>query len=206
MSRNAAPKPRLDRRVKRTRDLLGDALVQLIHEKAFDAITVQDVLARAGVSRSTFYTHFTDKDDLLLSDADEFFAAISSRLARCDEPSRRVAPVREFFAHVAEARPFLAALTASGKSDEIWKLARGHFARGIEQRLAMLPRTRQLGPAQRAAHSHALAGAMLSLLSWWLGRGAPESPEELDELFHDLVWSGVGQTDASVATSRATAP
>jgi len=199
MSRNTKPiQPRMDRRVRRTRDVLGDALVQLVQEKPFDAITVQEVLARAGVSRSTFYTHFSDKDDLLLSDADEFFASMAGRLARCEESSERVAPVREFFAHVAEARPFLAALTASGKSDDLWKLAQGHFARGIEQRLATLPRSRPLGPAQRAAQSHALAGAMLSLLSWWLARGTPESPEELDELFHGLVWSGVNRSKGSL--------
>jgi AcrR family transcriptional regulator len=59
--------------VRRTRDALGDALVALITERPFDAITVQDVLDRAGVSRSTFYTHYRDKNDLLLSDVEEFW-------------------------------------------------------------------------------------------------------------------------------------
>src|SRR5262245_35421101 len=119
MSRNASKnEPRLDRRVRRTRDLLGSALVQLIQEKAFDAITVQEVLERAGVSRSTFYAHFSDKDDLLLSDADEFFASMAGRLGRCAERSERLAPVHEFFAHVAEASPFVSALVAAGKLDD----------------------------------------------------------------------------------------
>lgn len=192
MSRNASPsQPGMDRRVRRTRDRLGDAIVQLIQEKPFDAITVQELLERAGVSRSTFYAHFSDKDDLLLSDADEFFAATATHLARSAERSRRVAPVREFFAHVAEAGPFLSALVAAGKFDDMLKLGQGHFARGIEQRLAVLPRSRHLAAARRAALAHALAGAMLSLLNWWLGRGKPESPEELEALFHELVWNGL---------------
>src|SRR5882762_5502953 len=59
-----------DRRVVRTRDVLGDALMALIREMPFESITVQHVLDRAGVSRSTFYEHYEDKNDLFLSDAD----------------------------------------------------------------------------------------------------------------------------------------
>jgi AcrR family transcriptional regulator len=66
-----------DPRVRRTRDRLGDALVELLVEKSFDDITVHDVLERAGVSRSTFYTHYRDKNDLFLSDAEEFFEALA---------------------------------------------------------------------------------------------------------------------------------
>src|SRR5207237_7497279 len=69
-----------DRRIQRTRDRLGDALVALIQERPFDTITVQQVLERAGVGRSTFYVHYRDKDDLLFSDAEEFFAAMSTHL------------------------------------------------------------------------------------------------------------------------------
>ena len=55
---------KMDRRILRTRDTLGEALVGLIREKPFDEITVQEILDRAGVERSTFYTHYRDKDDL----------------------------------------------------------------------------------------------------------------------------------------------
>src|SRR5690242_4167136 len=57
----------VDRRIQRTRQLLLDALLSLILEKDFDSITVQDVIDRANVGRSTFYAHFQDKDELLLS-------------------------------------------------------------------------------------------------------------------------------------------
>ncbi len=80
--RLAPPKKKTDARVRRTRDALGDALIALMQEKPFDTITVQDVLDRAHVSRSTFYTHYSDKDDLLMSDAEEFFEALSMALSR----------------------------------------------------------------------------------------------------------------------------
>lgn len=180
--------PKMDRRVQRTRDALGDALVALIQEKPFDTITVQDVLDRAEVGRSTFYQHFRDKEDLFISDADEFFEAISMQLSRGRDPSDRVALVREFFAHVGEMRQFVAALVSSGRFRDLMELAQGHFARGIEQRLAELAQSRQLPAAQRAAMAHAHAGALLSLLQWWIDRGMRETPEQMDDLFHCMVW------------------
>jgi AcrR family transcriptional regulator len=60
-------KPAKDRRIQKTEYLLREALASLIREKPFDSIVVKEILARANVGRSTFYTHFRDKDDLLVS-------------------------------------------------------------------------------------------------------------------------------------------
>lgn len=57
----------LDPRVIRTRKLLQDALLKLIHDKGYHNITVQDITAAATLNRSTFYKHYRDKDDLLQS-------------------------------------------------------------------------------------------------------------------------------------------
>lgn len=110
------PEPKVDRRVRRTRDALGDALMALIQEKSFETITVQHVLDRAGVGRSTFYAHFSDKDDLFLSDIEDFFEVMSTLLARHKEASNRVAPVRELIAHISEMRQLHAALVAPTRS------------------------------------------------------------------------------------------
>lgn len=187
----AEPTKKTDARVRRTRDALGDALVALMQEKPFDTITVQDVLDRADVSRSTFYTHYSDKDDLLMSDAEEFFEAISMALSQAGDKSDRVFPVQEFFAHLADVQPFFKALMKSGKYQENMELARGHFARGIERRLAELPRSRSILAHELPAIAFTHAGALLSLLTWWLDRGMRESPAEMDQLFHRMVWNGV---------------
>ena len=187
----AGSKKKTDARVRRTRDALGDALIVLMQEKPFDTITVQEVLDRAHVSRSTFYSHYSDKDDLLMSDAEEFFEAISMALSAHDDKSDRVFPVREFFTHLSDVQPFYKALVKSGKFQENMELARGHFARGIERRLSELPRGKSIPPNQLPAIAFTHAGALLSLLTWWLDRGMRESPAEMDELFHSLIWNGV---------------
>jgi AcrR family transcriptional regulator len=191
-SRNAAVRPpKVDLRVRKTREALGDALVSLMVEKPFDSIKVQDVLDRAGVGRSTFYVHYRDTHDLFMSDAEEFFEMIAMALPRRNAPSERVAPVSELFSHLTEMKKFHEAIFASGKLPDILELARGHFARGIELRLAQIPRGAAVPVAQRAAVAHAHAGALISLLQWWMAGGMARPPKEMDDLFHQMVWSGV---------------
>jgi AcrR family transcriptional regulator len=183
-------KPGSDRRTLRTRNALGDALVELMHERPFKSITVQEVLDRAGVGRSTFYTHYRDKDDLFISDVEEFWEMMSSMLDRSDENSTRVAPVRELFSHIADVKVFRDALVAAGKMHDVMELGQGHFARAIEKRLVKLTSGEGTMPGQLSATAHALAGALFSSMIWWIDRGMPASPEKMDEAFHRLVWSG----------------
>ena len=187
----AGSQKKTDARVRRTRDALGDALVALMQEKPFETITVQDVLDRAQVSRSTFYSHYSDKDDLLMSDAEEFFESISMALSVHGDKSDRVFPVQEFFMHLSDVQSFFKALVKSGLYQENMELARGHFARGIERRLSELPRGKSIPRNQLSAIAFTHAGALLSLLTWWLDRGMRESPAEMDELFHRMIWNGV---------------
>ncbi|MGH2605359.1 MAG: TetR/AcrR family transcriptional regulator, partial [Anaerolineales bacterium] len=71
---------RLDPRVRRTRQLLLRAVQELMAEKSFQAITVQDIAERATVNRATFYAHFTDKYALLEFSVREMFRERRQRL------------------------------------------------------------------------------------------------------------------------------
>jgi len=178
-----------DRRILRTRDTLGDALVALMHEKSFDDITVQEVLDRAGVGCSTFYVHYRDKDDLFLSDVEDFLEMFSTALKRHGASPKRLVPVQELFTHVGEEREFYAALVTSGKVNDVHTLGRGIFARSIEERLQMAGM--EMEPVRRAAQAHALAGSLFSLLDWWIDKGMKADPKEMDDLFHRMAWSGL---------------
>ena len=179
-----------DRRIRRTRGRLSDALVELMQEKPIDELTVQEVLDRAGVGRSTFYLHYRDKDDLLLCVLEDGMEMWSTALARKKEKSLRVAAVMEFFAHAASGRKIYRALIDSGRIHTFFELAQGYFARGIARRMKDMG-LKSLGQSALDARSHALAGNLLALLKWWLDRGAKESPKAMDELFHRMVWRGL---------------
>jgi AcrR family transcriptional regulator len=65
MLTNLAVEERIDPRIKRTRQLLKQAFMELLSEKGFQALTIQDITDRATVNRVTFYAHFEDKYALL---------------------------------------------------------------------------------------------------------------------------------------------
>jgi len=180
-----------DQRVRRTHERLGSALVALIQEKSIDDVTVQEVLDRASVGRSTFYLHFRDTDDLLLSQLERFLETMSTALSIGKEKSHRVVPVAELFAHIGNQNKLYRALADSGRLNDFFDLAQGYFARGIEQRIAESGRLPKLPQRELAARASALAGSLLALLRWWLDRGAKEPPRAMDELFHRMVWSGL---------------
>jgi AcrR family transcriptional regulator len=189
--KSAKSQPKTDRRILRTRDALGDALVALMHEKNFDQITVQQVLDRAGVGRATFYAHYSDKEDLFMSDVEGFFTMASSVLKRHNVNTKRLAPIKELFSHLRDVKEFYMALVASGKANDVRELARGIFARSIDERLQAAGV--QLDDTQRSAQAHALAGSMFSLLDWWIDKGMKSDPQEMDNLFHRMAWKGLEQ-------------
>src|SRR5947209_14529730 len=131
-----------DKRVRRTHERLGSALIELIQEKPIDEVTVQEVLDRASVGRSTFYLHFRDKDDLLFSQLEGLLEMMSTALSRRREESHRVVPVTELFAHIENQKKIYRALADSGRLNDFFDLAQGYFARGIEQRLPIRPVSR----------------------------------------------------------------
>src|SRR3954463_9894324 len=160
-----------DTRIRRTRMQLGTAFLNLILEKPIRDVTVQDVLDRSGVGRSTFYLHYRDIDDLLLSQLEMFCEVMSSVFSDQKNKSHRVVPVAELFAHIGNQNKLYRVLSDSGHLRDFYDLAEGHFARGIERRLIESGRLKDVPPRELAARATALSGSMLALLRWWLDRG-----------------------------------
>jgi len=110
-------------------------------------------------------------------------------LKRHNVNPKRLLPVQEFFAHIRDMREFHAALVKAAKANDVWALARGFFARSIEERLQAAGV--KLEPVQRSAQAHALAGGFFSLLDWWIDKRMKADPKEMDELFHRMAWRGL---------------
>jgi AcrR family transcriptional regulator len=183
---------REDRRVRRTRRLLRGALLALVAEKGYDRVTVQDVLDRADVGRATFYAHFRDKDDLLISGFDELREAIRSAMARYERGDHEP-PVpghemtRALFEHVAAHRALYRGL-AGGRAGalvlrraraELVALVHAHFERVVAQR-----RASPTVPLEVLAE-HAVGG-LLGVLTWWLEHPSAYSPQEMAATFERL--------------------
>jgi AcrR family transcriptional regulator len=171
-----------DRRVERTRRVLREALVALIHERGWEGFSVQDVCDRADVGRSTFYLHFADKDDLLGGAFDDLRRALRTDLAAGD-PGRPLGFTLAIVRHAYENQRLFRAVV--GKKS-------GHVVQGKFREL-VLDLVREdlsaLGaPApRRDALGAFAAGAFLELLTWSLEERSPPAAEALDALFHELV-------------------
>src|SRR5690242_228295 len=71
---------KVDRRIRRTQQLLGDALVSLILEKGYEAVTIKDITDRADVAYVTFYRHYKDKDQLLMQRLQESLGELTEHI------------------------------------------------------------------------------------------------------------------------------
>ncbi|MET9024736.1 TetR/AcrR family transcriptional regulator [Nocardia sp. NPDC004168] len=124
-----------DRRVRRTRASLHRALIELMVEGAYDRITVRDILERADVGRSTFYTHYRDKDDLLLrSSTDYLRAAMTAAETDADVPEP-LAPVRTLFELAAGHPEIYRALLGRKSGTVLLRTTRVMVAQILAERL-----------------------------------------------------------------------
>ena len=179
-----------DRRASRTRRSLNDALIQLILEKRYDAITVQNVIDRADVGRSTFYAHYRDKEDLFRSSWEGLLGSFVRHIEWEKAGGDRFVPVLELFRHVQEFHPFYRALTRSGKTDWLFKTGLSYLTKTIERALTSRLANKPQPIVPIPVLSNYLAGGILTLLKWWLDHNMPYPPERMDEIFHELVMPG----------------
>ena len=171
--------------MRRTRRNVQDALVALILEKGYDAVTVTDIIDRADVGRSTFYAHFTDKQDVLFSNLDGLGFLHPEPATRGGELFAFSLPM---FEHVQEQRRLVRALL--GRRSGGLVLARG------EQMIGTLVRNELVAAGGRASAGLDLmvacvVGAFMGLLRAWVDGEATASPAELDVAFRAAVEPGV---------------
>ncbi len=183
---------KLDRRERRTRQALANALIALMQEKRYDAITVQDILDRADVGRSTFYAHYRDKEDLFTS---EFQAALGQLLGQMADEEEQVIPTLQLFRHFREHQHLYQALVRGHGLETLYRASRGYLTQVIEERIVRLARATGRQPAAPLPIlSSYLAGALLNLTQWWFDNQMPYPPERMDEIFQGLVMPGLWHT------------
>ena len=187
----AAPLSRPDRRVGKTRKALKEALTDLILEKGYEAVTVQDVIDRADVGRSTFYAHYIDRDDLLmaiLADLDVPGPDASSWSA--DDPA--FGWTLELFRHFGSGKGLFKAV-ASGQSGA---LARRDTIERLEKlvmaELSRLKAARKLDDFRLQTVVRFLVGTFIGFMDWWMREENEHLPaEQVDHAFRSLVLPGV---------------
>lgn len=194
MQAHLAKGKKADRRVQRTHRLLHHALMSLIAEKKYELITVQEVLDRADVGRSTFYTHFRDKEELLV----EGFQHFKNRLASA-QASSAAAPRKSYeriigfslamFEHVSEYRRVLRALLDSNGETVVRRHLHSALAGVIQPEVKAQLQERVSGhcPVSPELLTHFLVSTYVSVLTWWLNSKTPISSKAIDAAYRQLV-------------------
>lgn len=186
---------RKDRRVQRTEQLLRETLIALILEKGYDAITIQDVLGRANLGRSTFYAHFRDKEDLLLSGFQVLFAAFQEEYRQIRSPMQDPARAAKdvslfFFRHAGSHRALFKAMIGENGGKIVLDHSQKYLTQVVREHLdAYLVERKESLPVDLLAHH--IASTYLSLLTWWLDHDMPYTAEQMDAFYEQLVFPGV---------------
>ena len=186
----------IDRRVARTKGMLQHALISLILTKDYEAITVEDICEAANVGRSTFYGHYTSKDDLKRSGLDHLRRMLVDRqkealAARGGMRDRNWAFSLSMFEHARDHMDLYRALVG-GRG--------GAVALGaIRQILSDLVRNELAATVDKKSKDaiplefviQYVVGAYMAVLTWWLDSGAKLPPERIDAMFRHLATDGV---------------
>jgi AcrR family transcriptional regulator len=186
-----------DRRSNRTRQSLRKALKELILEKHYDEITVQNIINRADVGRSTFYAHFRDKEDLFREDWGKFLGFLIEQIDLEKIGKGSFVPIEMLFQHLVDFHPFYRAIVKSRKSDQLLKNGQKYLAKAMEKKLLLLFGNKQPEIVPVPILSNYLANEIFTLLIWWLDQNMPYTPERMDEIFHQLItpglWAALGE-------------
>jgi len=181
-----------DQRAHRTRELLQKALIELISEPGYDAITIQDIVDHASVGRTTFYQYYNSKDDLFMScheaivsefQSEQFYPHPLSRqeLLSPEAPLKMV----EAYRHLDEARARLYPIFQGKDGPLILRRMHDRSAQEIEinLRTAFAEAEHTISLELLANY---LAGAQIALVQWWLEKRRPHTPQNLARTFHRL--------------------
>lgn len=194
---------RRDRRVQRSRRLLQEALVALILERGYGAVTVQALLDRADVGRATFYAHFADKGALLLSIFDELRDSLRRELAGITPETvarfgEGVGLLQPLFAHAAQHRRLYRALLGSREGVALLQALREMLATPLREHLQSAVAQHGRPPAVPVVDVElvvaAFVSAVLGVLVWWLEADLPYTPAEMDRTVERLMSLGLGAT------------
>jgi AcrR family transcriptional regulator len=176
---------RVDRRVRRTRFAVANALFALMLEKDYEAITVQDIVERADIVRSTFYVHFDDKDDVLRTGVDGVRDWAKAAAPR----DRRFGFSEPLYRHCCEVRPVLRAVAGR----QTWGLMQSLFVRILGELIREDLKTApgRSDEATTDALVHLITAAWLSVVTWSLDVEREVEADEMERLFRTFALPGV---------------
>ena len=183
---------KMDRRVQRTRQLLRKALIELINEKGYDSLTIQDITDRANLGRTTFYLHYQSKAHLLL----DHHAALLDML-KLDAWSREellaevvASGLVEFLERIALNRGFYMAIITAKEAEAINRGMQEQMVNNLHESIsAALPERSSRMPLIIVCNY--VVGAQLALIKWWMLNRNDYKPLQIAHMIQRLQYVAI---------------
>ncbi len=187
-----------DRRVQRTRRQLREALLALIVEKGYDAVTIEEITERADLGRTTFYLHYRDKEELLLESIEALSEDLRAQIERTpmiewDFTNDQQPPILLVFHHAAENASLYRIILHGEGATRAEQGMRNLIARIVLNVLTVRVPKEGLRIAPSVppeVFANYFAGALMAFITWWLEQNMPYTPEEMSSMFRRLFFSG----------------
>ena len=178
-----------DRRTAKTRRAIVTAMSELMQEMKYSNITVQDIIDRANIGRSTFYAHFNTKDELLSVCIGIIFDGLHQFVADSVENSSeqsRILPVAELFEHVKDNKRLIKGLM-SVENIEVLHIVQSLWNEKINDYLMKrVPNGMEPRIPLELLINH-ISGTMIDMLRWWVESDHPYTPQQMDRFFQELI-------------------
>ena len=161
-------KSRVDRRVQKTKKLLSQALIQLILEKGYERVTVQDILDKANVARSTFYTHYESKELLLVDGPRNLGLALFDASPAEHDSGEHPMGFGRLFSHVSGSLPLAKAMLGRKGGNILMDSFRTQIGGAIREHYKARFPSGEKSRLVLSYLSQASASAVCSLLTSWV--------------------------------------
>lgn len=176
----------IDERVLRTRNSIAHAVIRLGQEQGVDRLTVGQLSREAGISRSTFYSHFGSLEHYL---AQSFATMVEGcalhEAGQAGPGDRRLLHVRMILDHAASAPRYAAQISKSRHRPAMLLAGEDSLSSHVERRLQML-RPALSGP-DRSVLARFVAAGFIGLFRDWMTSGMKRSPETVERQFGALI-------------------
>lgn len=176
-----------DRRTRKTRQILRDTLLKLLKQKRYEDISVQDIIAQADVARSTFYVHYVDKDDLLTGRHGIFAENLGEQILAHAGESGSAFSSRTWFYHIQAQGDILKVLAKDSAMELAMKTLRGIIHDSVQNGM----QAHQDASMPLSLLVDYLTDTLMTLIKWWFKDGMKYTPEQMDEMFQQLVMPGI---------------
>ena len=183
----------MDRRQQKTRAAIFKAFGDLLEEKSYSRITVQEIIDAANVGRTTFYAHFETKDNLLEALCRELFGHIIDSMADYTHThglySEGPAPRSVFchlLQHLQENDGNILGLLSGENSELFMRYFKDNLDELIRMQFAGRNRPGKTDVPQAFLLNH-ISGSFVEMVLWWIKGRMKQTPEELDRYFRAVI-------------------